>query len=1098
MPSVMPVTIKMDSDGTCVPPVVGGHENGTNRQYWRSLEEFAQTPEFLELVQNEFPALLDDVGTPQNRRTFLKLMGASLALAGFGLAQGCRRWPDEKIAPFAHRPEGYVPGTSVPFATSWDLGGYGHGLIARSYDGRPIKVEGNELHPINGGRVTAGGKEFAAGTTDAITQAQVLSFYDPDRSKYAVERSFESSAERVGVQGAPRTIDQFRTWARSHFDSMANARGSGLAILTGASSSPSFAHMKRRFSQAFPSAAWYEWEPLSRDNEIAGAEMAFGRGFRPQFNFANADVIVALDSDFLMSHPAALKHARDFAQRRRDPERGMSRLYAIEANLSVTGSNADHRLPVKSSEVFSKAAELMGSLEAHGVQISGGFADAGAWINALAADLASAQGRSIVIAGPNQPPAVHALAHAMNAALGNVGTTVTYTIEPEYERPPHVDSIRALTDAMRDGSVSTLLIMGCNPVYDAPADINFPEAIAGVPTSIHLGLYDDETAAKSNWHVPAQHFLEEWGTTRAWDGTIAPTQPIIEPLFGGFSWSGLLAFAANDPSDGYQIIRRWFDEEIGGDESAWRTMLHDGVLANSAWPVEAVAITSPPQPAAMSFASSPGYEVAFVQSASMYDGRFANNGWLQELPDPIGKFCWDNAAYMNPATAAKLGVGARDMVHIGTGGDNGPTLKMPVHVVPLLADDSITVHLGYGRWRAGNIGDSVGFNTFVLRTTSGMHFASADVEKAQGSYKLATVQDHHVMDAKTTREGLQERLPQIVREATLAQFMDNLEHGHGAFDAPGAHAHHLPIVSLWREGQFDNASHQWAMAIDLNACIGCSACMVACQAENNVPVVGKDQVMRGREMHWIRVDRYFRGEPEDADVVFQPVTCQHCENAPCEQVCPVAATTHDTEGLNVMVYNRCIGTRYCSNNCPYKVRRFNFYNWHFEDPRRDGLKPPALMIPDDQEVKAFDGAEALLKLGMNPEVTVRSRGVMEKCSFCVQRINRVKIDLKNQWMTDRDNGWPNVPDGAVTPACAGACPTQAIVFGDLKDADSRVAQMYRDARAYSLLEDLNTKPRNRFLGKVRNTNSAIPGATVSAGAGAHNGESTHAGEGEGH
>ncbi len=1013
--------------------------------------------------------MLDDVITPQNRRTFLKLMGGSLALAGFGLAQGCRRWPDEKIAPFAHRPEGYVPGTSVPFATSWELGGYGQGLVVQSYDGRPIKIEGNELHPINGGRVSIAGVETTVGSTDAITQAQTLCFYDPDRSRYPTERRFTAGEERIGVQGDPRTMDEFRTFARSHFDPLAASRGSGLAILTGASSSPSYADMKRRFAEKFPQAQWYEWEPISRDNEIAGATLAFGRAYRPQYNFANADVILALDSDFLVSHPAAIKHARDFATRRRDPQRDMNRLYAIEGTLSVTGSNADHRLAVKSSETAGQAAQLLRAIKGTGAT--------DLWIDALAADLVSARGRSIVIAGPRQPAYVHAFVHEINAALGNVGSTVSYTIEPEFDRQPHVDSLRALVDAMQSGSVQTLLIMGCNPVYDAPADIDFARAIINVPTSIHLGLYDDETAAKCNWHVPAQHFLEEWGTTRAWDGTIATIQPIIEPLYSGFTWSDMLAFAMNEEVAGQAIVRRWFDESIGGDETAWRTMLHDGVLANSAWPVEETTLASSPYIPQEWFAPE-GFELIFAQDASVYDGRFANNGWLQEMPDPIGKFSWDNAAYMNHATAERLGVSAHDMVYLGVPDREG-SLQVAVHIVPMLADDSITLHLGYGRWRAGAIGDNVGFSAYVLRTSDALHFTSVEIEKSEGHYELATVQDHHSMDTRTTRESTQERLPQIVREIDRDQYLHNLEDGHGAFAALGAHEHHLPIVSLWREERFPDATHHWGMAIDLNSCIGCSACIVACQAENNIPVVGKDQVARGREMHWIRVDRYFRGDPANAEIAFQPIACQHCENAPCEQVCPVAATTHDAEGLNVMVYNRCVGTRYCSNNCPYKVRRFNFYNWHYENPRVDGLKPPSLMIPDQQEKDAFAGNESVLSMLMNPEVTVRSRGIMEKCTFCIQRINKTKIARKNDWMTNRDNGWPRMPDGAVTPACAQACPTQAIIFGDLKDPDSRVSKLHRDARAYSLLEELNTKPRNQFLGKVRNYNLALKPAVAS-------------------
>jgi MoCo/4Fe-4S cofactor protein with predicted Tat translocation signal len=1057
---------------------VGG---SAGKAYWRSLDDFVDSPEFLARVGDEFPSQIENVISPSNRRAFLKLMGASLALAGIGLP-GCRRWPDEKIAPFARRPENYVPGEPQHFATAWELGGVGRGLVATSFDGRPVKLEGNPLDPIS------------MGSSDVYTQASILNFYDPERSRAPIHRAAGEGEVQHDDPWAACTaaIDAV---AVAHRDN----RGAGLAFLVAATSSPSFDDMRMRLAAIMPQAAWYEYESLSRDHEIEGARLTFGRPARAHFALDRADVIVCADSNLLHSHPAAAKHARDFAARRGAVDATMPRLYSIEGALSLTGANADHRLAVKSRDVGAVLAALAKRLAAHGVSVLGadrlpeGWTGDTKFIDVMARDLAAKRGRSIVAVGERQPAPVHAIAHAINFALGNVGATIHFTDEPGGSRQSHAEAIAALSQSMASGRVQTLVILGGNPVFDAPYDIDFAAAMAEVDTTIHFGLYDDETAASATWHVPAAHPLETWGDCRAWDGTVLLSQPLIDPLFGGWSAIETLArFAGDGVMRGLDIVRRTHQARLGegGFERAWRQLVHDGTAPGTAWPNvnESLAIAAggwTDEAAAWITSAAPNsdLEVVMTQSPSIYDGRFANNGWLQELPDPLGKICWDNAAFMSAATAAAIRGGpvrGDDLIHLAVA--DGDSLTVAAHLVPGMAEGVISIHLGYGRARAGHIGNGVGFDANVLRRSGAMHFAPCTAERGSGRHELATTQDHHAMDSRVTREGLQERIPMIIHEASLD---DWLAHGKGALH----HGHEMPIVSLWEEHSYEGATHRWAMAIDLTKCLGCNACVIACQAENNIPVVGKDQVKRGREMHWLRVDRYFKG-PDTAkpEVVFQPVACVHCENAPCEQVCPVAATTHDAEGLNVMVYNRCVGTRYCSNNCPYKVRRFNFYNWHVEDPRVDGLKPPTLMIPDEAERKAFEGERETLKMGFNPEVTVRTRGVMEKCTFCVQRINRAKIKAKNAWAqqggTESGASRYAMADGAVVPACAQACATHAIVFGDLNDPNSRVRALHRDQRTYSLLEELNTKPRTKYLGKVRNYEVSLKPAGE-AGEGAH-------------
>ena len=989
--------------------------------YWRSLDDLADAPSFRGRLEREFAEGTLSAISSATRRQFLKLAGASMALAG---ATGCR-WPKENIVPFAGRPEDRNPGEAQRFATACELNGVGYGLLVTSYDGRPIKIEGNPLHPTNGG------------ATDALTQAAILEMYDPHRSQSAVRRE--------GGQTIRQTPGEFSRWAVDHFARFAQRRGEGLYVLAEASASPSVADMRARLTQAMPAMVWCEYEPLSRDNELEGSKLAFGDAYRTQLALDKADVIVCLDADLLMTHPAALRHARDFARGRRPEREAMNRLYVVEPAFSITGAAADHRLAVSTSDVWSIVRALLGELIQLGFdlpQLSPEMCESllalslaseqAGFVRTLAADLFANRGRSVVAAGARQPPVVHAVVHMLNAALGNVGHTVSYTVEPLPDRVTHVEAIRQLAQAARDGRVETLLILGGNPVFDAPADVAFASALAAAKTSIHLSLYDDETSGACTRHVPRAHWLESWGDVRAYDGTVSIAQPLIEPLYGGKTAGEMLALVLGEAAiKPFDIVRRTFGQKVGADPSAgaWRKALHDGVVADSAWDEVRPALRSDGWDALFGGVESQGQgggiELVFCQDHSVYDGRFANNAWLQEMPDPMTKLTWDNAALIGPELANELKVATGDGVDLKLGSRRA---TLPAYVMPGQARGSVVVSLGYGRTCCGPVGDGVGYDVHALRTCDAMDVAHGlRITKASSgsTHPLACTQDHHAIGAVGERQK-RKRQPVLVREATLTQYKRHngrLEHGD----------HHPPLVSLWTEPSFDG--HRWGMAIDLNACVGCGACVVACQAENNSPVVGKDQVINGREMHWLRVDRYFRGPPEQPAVALQPVPCMHCENAPCEQVCPVAATVHDEEGLNVMVYNRCVGTRYCSNNCPYKVRRFNFFNY-----RRDLTETE--------------------KMAMNPEVTVRSRGVMEKCTYCTQRIQLAKIKAKNERRPLRD--------GQIVPACAQTCPTGAIVFGDLGDPRSKVSKLRADGRAYAMLAELNVKPRTVYLAKLRN------------------------------
>jgi molybdopterin-containing oxidoreductase family iron-sulfur binding subunit len=967
------------------------------QQYWRSLEELANTKEFQELLQREFPQQASHWPDSLSRRNFLKLMGASLALAGL---TACAGQPPEKIVPYVSIPEEMLPGQPLFFATAMPLGGYANGLLAQSTLGRPTKIEGNPDHPAS------------LGATDVFAQASILTLYDPDRAK---------TPTRMGI---PSSWQDFLSELQPQLEQQRNSGGAGLRILTETVASPTLVSQLAALLAQFPAAGWHQYDPVNRDNVYAGAHLAFGRPLEPLYRFELADVILCLDADFVLASPGRVRYARDFANRRRVAEAGvghLNRLYSVESTPTPTGSIADHRLPLKAGQIENFARVLA---RAVGVTVKGGDEPPlptvlPHWLGAVARDLQAHRGTGLVIAGDQQPPLVHALAHAINEALGNAGRTVIYT-EPVIANPANqTESLRQLVAAMAAGQVQMLLILGGNPVFNAPVDLDFAGALEQVDFRAHLSLYDDETSERCHWRLPESHYLESWSDARAYDGTATIMQPFIEPLYDTRSTHELLAALLGQADrSGYDIVKEYWagQKETEEFEMFWQTSLHDGLIIDSAFSPQAVTLQanfdSQPPPL------SDDLEIIFRPDPTIWDGRFANNGWLQELPKPLTKLTWDNAALISPATAARLGLTNNEVIELGYAGQ---TAQAPVWLMPGHAEEAVTVYLGYGRSRAGRVGTGVGFNAYALRTAGAPWFgAGLTIQKSGRQYPLATTQNHHSLEGRD-----------LLRVGTAAQFQ--AEPGFAQKMGP-----QTETISLYPVFEYnDNA---WGMAVDLNACNGCNACVVACQAENNIPIVGKTEVLNGREMHWLRLDRYYQGELSNPETYQQPVMCMHCENAPCEVVCPVAATQHDHEGLNVMVYNRCIGTRYCSNNCPYKVRRFNFLQY------------------TDLETES-------LKLQRNPNVTVRARGIMEKCTYCIQRISAARITAKKEGREIRE--------GEVATACQAACPTQAIVFGNINDPDSRVSKLKASPLNYGLLAELNTRPRTTYLAKLRNPNPEL-------------------------
>jgi len=1061
-------------------------QNG--KEYWRSVEEFVDAPEFEEFVKREYPDHAETWDDALSRRNFIKVMGASLALAGLS---GCVIQPPEKIVPYVTQPDGQLPGKPLYFATSYTLGGVAMGLLAKSYDGRPVKIEGNPDHP--GSR----------GATDVRAQASLLDMYDPDRTK------------QINFRGAPKTWPQFTTELRTAIDQDRQNGGAGIRFLSETVTSPTIVNQFRQIAAELPNSRWIQYEPINSDNSFAGAKMAFGAPAQTVYHFDRAERILLLDADVFSGFNVG--YLKDYVAGKAwsAEKKDINRLYVVETTATITGAKADHRLAVKPSQLVEVAKGI-----AQRVGVSGASSTYGGnvqWLDAMARDLVAFKGRSLVVAGDSAPPIVHALANAMNGALGNIGQTVEF-LEPFAPGSDklQIDQFRELIADIDAGKVKLLVILSGNPAYTSPADLKltFERINEKVPLRVYVGPHENETADICHWNIPEKHFLEAWGDGRAFDGTVSLTQPLIAPLYDSHNITEVLQLFFREHFDktDYDILKGFWQTQnvaaprpaavaataagtttgtttaantntaapasattaatrasqantasaapaTGGATTAatafedrWRKYVHDGMIPNTAASPKGVSVStgflSQPQPPAP---SGGAFEINLRPDPNIYDGRFANNGWMQELPKPLNKVTWDNVALASPATAAKLGVNQDREYDPQTGGESGTTFVntkgtnqfsdlvtltyagnniskgVPVWVTPGQPDDVVTIFMGYGRKRGGRIAQDVGHDVYEVRTSNTMDWATGDLKPTGERATISSTQLHFNMEGRD-----------LLRSWDLEKFNEDPK--------LGVQEDHYPdsMYPYEQHQETYNKNHKWGMTIDLNNCVGCNACVIACQSENNIPVVGREQVDRHRMMHWLRIDAYFGGDdvnnPEGPH--FQPVLCQQCEQAPCEVVCPVHATVHSAEGLNDMVYNRCVGTRYCSNNCPYKVRRFNF------------------LLYQDWDTPQY-------KLMRNPEVSIRSRGVMEKCTYCTQRIAAARIEA------EKDGSRP-IRDGEVVTACQAACPTNVFSFGDLHDQNSVVAKKKRDPRNYTLLNDLNTQPRTTYLAELKNQNKEMP------------------------
>ncbi|HEY8559351.1 MAG TPA: TAT-variant-translocated molybdopterin oxidoreductase [Pyrinomonadaceae bacterium] len=1072
----------------------------SGKEYWRSIEEYVDSPEFAEYVKYEHPEQADTWDSSLSRRNFVKVMGASLALAGLS---GCVIQPSEKIVPYVSQPEDIIPGKPLFFATAMSLGGVATGLLAKSNEGRPTKIEGNPTHP------------GSLGATDVRAQASLLNLYDPDRSKEILYRN------------EPKTWQSFMTSLRTKVDENRADGGAGIRFLSETITSPTLIAQFQQIARELPNAKWYQYEPVNRDNATAGAKLAFGSAVNTVYKFDLADRVLTLDKDIFADFN--VRYMKDYAKQRTfsHEKESINRLYAVETTLSLTGAKADHRLAVKPSQLVEVAKAIAAALGVAGA--ASNYRDNADWIGAMARDLQAHRGRSIVVAGDHQPAAVHALAHAMNQALGNIGTTVIHT-DPLVANAEvtQIEQLRSLVQEIDGGQVKMLVILGGNPVYNTPADLKLnKERLEKVPLRIHLGPYVDETAELCHWHISEKHYLEAWSDARAFDGTVSIVQPIINPLYDSKSAHEVvqLFFAENYDKKDYDIVREFWQAQninmtvaptpaaaptenregetnaaprtegqtetaptpapaasptpgtqTGGNPAAqtavltpprtgqattattartfednWKKVIHDGFIPNTAARPKTVSVNAAflTQPVTAP-ANSGNLEFTILPDPSVYDGRFTNNSWLQELPNPLTKITWENVALVSPKTAQRLGLnikkgsdddfagGAQGTSFFNTRGGNqfsdlvkvkfqGAEISkpVPIWIQPGQPDDVVTLYMGYGRTRAGQVGNDLGYNAFEVMRSDAVGYGTGDLSPTGESVNIASTQIHFNMEGRDILR---------VRDVADLEKYQEEDHQHNEYDK-----------SMYPYEEFQelyNKNHRWGMTIDLNNCVGCNACVLACQSENNIPVVGKEQVERSREMHWLRIDTYFSGDIENpVGPAFQPMLCQQCEQAPCEVVCPVHATVHSAEGLNDMVYNRCIGTRYCSNNCPYKVRRFNF------------------LLYQDWNTPQY-------KLMRNPEVSIRSRGVMEKCTYCTQRISFARIEAQKDGR--------RVQDGEVLTACQAVCPTDAIVFGDLNDKESMVSKTREDHRRYAVLNELNTQPRTNYLAGLKNQNREMP------------------------
>ncbi len=1046
------------------------------KQYWRTLGELAETPEFMEILANEVPQATRTMNLHMDRRQFLTLGAASLALAGLS---GCRYLPQKTLVPYVHQPEELVQGIPMYYASAAPThGGYGVGVIVTGREGRPIKLDGNPQHPSS------------QGATDAFTQAAILPLYDPDRSQVVLK------------EGEFSTWKEFFATARQLVDGQHKTGGAGMRFLTETITSPTLGAQMQAIKAQFPASQWIQYEPAGAHTARAGSLAAFGEYVHPIYDFKAAKRIVSLDADFLLSMPGSVTYARDFmaGRRIRAGVTDMNRLYAFESTPSITGAMADHRLPVRASEVegYSRAIASRLGIDVGSTALPTLTPEVEKLIAGLVKDLQANSGASVVVPGDFQTPAVHALAHAINDKLGNVGKTVRYTEPVEVAPQDQLASLQTLIKDMKDGNVQMLFILGGNPIYNVPADLDFATALNRVAFRVHHGLHEDETSLNCQWQLPQSHFLEAWGDVRGHDGTVSLIQPIITPLYDSKSIHELLsglfdappatadtppkaAGKISEPRDGYTILRDFWSTQGYPEELAFNKLLHDGIVPDTEAkprPVTLNAAAVAALPAAKATTpSANSLEIMIKPDPTIWDGRHSNNGWLQELPKPITKLVWDNAAYMSVKTARRLNIPTSPEDIDGAHGSavvsitvGNRKIAAAVWLSPGHPDDAVTLHLGYGRSHAGQIGTDIGFNVYKLVTSDApWGGVLGTVEKTGDSYDLATTQHHHMLegrdivrsgtisqfikqpDFRPEDEAPEDERPIInneVANTNIASSLTQEDMGRG-LNQPNIYPsdqHRYPQDPNDPEQRF--GAYNWGMSVDVHSCIGCNACMVACQSENNIPVVGKSQVLTGRHMNWIRIDTYYKSDTGDdigatvnPEVYFQPMMCQHCEQAPCEPVCPVGATMHSHEGLNQMIYNRCIGTRYCSNNCPYKVRRFNFLNYanHWDVP--------------------------VMKMLYNPEVTVRGRGVMEKCSFCVQRINLARQKAKIEGRELRD--------GEILTACQQVCPTEAIVFGNISDKGSKVYALKMQPHNYGVLTDLNTRPRTSYLARVTNPNPDI-------------------------
>ncbi len=1001
--------------------------------YWKSLNELAQNNEYKKFVEREFPEDATELSDQVSRRSFLRVMGASIALAGFA---SCRK-PVQKILPYSRQPEDLVLGEPLFYATAMPFQDSVTGLLVTNVDGRPNKIEGNEDHPSSAGR------------TSIYHQASMLGLYDPDRS-----RSPLNNGEKVSP-------DDFYNFAGDYFAD----RNRRILFIDEATSSPTYHRLKSEILQEFPNAEWVTYEPFSDRNVVEGTQIAFGQRVRTVNHYDQADLVVALDDDFMspQAHKNSVENSVNVTSRRQveSTDDTMSRIYAIENAFTSTGSYADHRLRLKSSQIepftyalASKLSESVSGLSAYN-GLTNEFTSH-RWIEVLANELLENRGSSIVSAGNDHSVNVHATVAAINLALDNNGNTVTYHDIPyKNDRNEYEAFLNAVTE-LKAGVYDALVMVGTNIAFTAPADLDLALALSNVDVKIHLSDYVDETSQISEWHINRAHYLETWGDGHSYTGIRSIIQPQIRPLHGGISEIELLSVILNgETPDGHELVREtWRNFFNNNFDRNWETALHDGLIADSGFDSVDVSLSGQFNnqiDAALNTGSVDGIEIAIKPDARIFDGRFANNGWLMELPEPMTKITWDNVALMSAATAEKIGINPErsfkhnrvPMVRITSGGNS---VEIAAWVEPGHADDSVTLTVGYGRNQLGRVSDGIGVDTYPLRRSDNLLFSEATVEATGGDYEIACVQDHHSLEGRD-----------MIRTATLDEYKEkpdfaSFESFHG-FEVPGmkearAAGDTRGPVSLFTEQYGPEHQPQWGMTIDLNSCFGCGVCTIACQAENNIPVIGKREVGRRRIMHWIRTDRYYEGDPDNPSAYHQPVPCMHCELAPCEQVCPVAATTHSEDGINQMTYNRCIGTRYCANNCPFKVRRFNFFNYTKE----------YLTTGDDPEI---------IQMAMNPEVTVRFRGVIEKCTYCVQRVNRGKIKTKIA------TGSKKPADGTVKTACQQACPANAISFGDLTDENSVVSRKKRNDRNYVMLEEMNVRPRTSYLARLTNKNPEL-------------------------